>query len=380
MQYREFGQLDWNPSALGFGAMRLPTEGDDSGNIDEDKAVKMVRYAIDHGVNYIDTAWPYHDGNSEEFVAKVLKDGYREKVRLATKLPSWLIEEPKDMDEYLEKQLGRLEVDQIDFYLLHGLNRERWENYKKVKVREWLDKVQSEGKIGHPGFSFHDDLDIFKEIVDSYDWTFCQIQYNYLDRDFQAGKDGLQYAGSQGLAVVIMEPLRGGKLATEPPEEIRNILSEGDKERGPVSWALNWLWSQPEVSVVLSGMSTMEQVKENVELASNSRAGKFSKRENQLMERAAKKYREISPVRCTGCNYCTPCPNGVHIPTNFQLYNEAEVYGKFEENKERYYEFLDEEGRASACIACGECEEACPQNLEIIDLLAETASYFGDSG
>jgi len=379
LQYREFGQLDWNPSALGFGAMRLPTEGDDSGNIDEDEAVKMVRYAIDHGVNYIDTAWPYHDGNSEEFVAKVLKDGYREKVRLATKLPSWLIEEPKDMDEYLEKQLGRLEVDQIDFYLLHGLNRERWENYKKVKVREWLDKVQSEGKIGHPGFSFHDDLDIFKEIVDSYDWTFCQIQYNYLDRDFQAGKDGLQYAGSQGLAVVIMEPLRGGKLATEPPEEIRNILSEGDKERGPVSWALNWLWSQPEVSVVLSGMSTMEQVKENVELASNSRAGKFSKRENQLMERAAKKYREISPVRCTGCNYCTPCPNGVHIPTNFQLYNEAEVYGKFEENKERYYEFLDEEGRASACIACGECEEACPQNLEIIDLLAETASYFGDS-
>ncbi|MFB6291715.1 MAG: aldo/keto reductase [Candidatus Bipolaricaulia bacterium] len=379
MQYRDFGKLDWNSSALGFGAMRLPTKGDDSGNIDEEKAIKMVRYAIDHGVNYIDTAWPYHDGNSEEFVAKVLKDGYREKVRLATKLPSWLIEEPGDMDEYLEKQLDRLEVDQIDYYLLHGLNRERWENYKKVGVREWLDKVQSEGKIGHPGFSFHDDLDLFKEIVDSYDWTFCQIQYNYLDRDFQAGMEGLQYAGSQGLAVVIMEPLRGGKLAAEPPEEIKNILSESEQERGPVSWALNWLWSQPEVSVVLSGMSKMEQVKQNVELASNSRVGKFSERENQVMERAAKKYREISPVGCTGCNYCTPCPNGVQIPTNFQLYNEAEVYGKFEENKERYYEFLDEDGRASACVACGECEEACPQNLEIIDLLAETANYFGDS-
>ncbi|MBS3789095.1 aldo/keto reductase [Candidatus Bipolaricaulota bacterium] len=378
MQYRKFGQLDWNSSALGFGAMRLPTRGDDSGNIDEDEAIKMVRYAIDHGVNYIDTAWPYHDGNSEEFIAKVLRDGYRDKVRLATKLPSWLIEEPEDMDEYLDKQLNRLEVDKLDFYLLHALNQEHWKNYREQGIFEWLDKVQSEGKIAHPGFSFHDDLDVFKDIVDSYDWTFCQIQYNYLDREFQAGMEGLRYANSQGLAVVIMEPLRGGKLAAEPPKEIKDILSEADKERGPVSWALNWLWSQPEVSVVLSGMSTMEQVKQNVKLASDSRVGKFSERENRLMEKAAKKYREISPVGCTGCNYCTPCPNGVHIPSNFQLYNEAEVYGKFEENKERYYEFLDEDGRASACVACGECEEVCPQNLEIIDLLAETASYFND--
>jgi len=377
MQYRKFGDLDWQPSALGFGAMRLPT-GEDEGDIDEEKAIDMIRYAIDHGVNYVDTAWPYHDGNSEELVGKALADGYREKVRLATKLPSWLIEEPGDMDEYLDQQLERLGVDQIDFYLLHTLNRKYWENYVDLGVRDWLDKVQAEGKIGHPGFSFHDDLDIFREIVDSYDWTFCQIQYNYIDRGHQAGMKGLRYASSQGLAVVIMEPLRGGKLAAKPPEEIEEIWHRAGAERNPVSWALNWLWDQPEVSVVLSGMSAMEQVKENVELADSSSVGKLSQKERAVMKESGEKYREISPVACTGCNYCTPCPNGVSIPTNFQLYNEAEVYGKFEENREKYYDVLEEEGRASNCVACGECEEACPQNLEIIDLLAETAAYFGD--
>ena len=379
MQYREFGRLDWKPSALGFGAMRLPTQGDESGNIDEERAIKMIRYAIDQGVNYVDTAWPYHDENSEKLVARALKDGYREKTRIATKLPSWLIEEPGDMDQYLDKQLNRLEVDQIDFYLLHTLNHKYWESLKEVGVFEWLDKVQTEGKIAHPGFSFHDDLGVFKDIVDSYDWTFCQIQYNYLDREFQAGTEGLKYASSKGLGVVVMEPLRGGKLAAEPPEEIKEIWSKAEEERGSVSWALNWLWDQPEVSVVLSGMSTLDQVKENVELADSSGVNQLSEKEIRLMEKAGEKYHELSPVGCTGCNYCTPCPNDVEIPSNFQLYNEAEVYGKFEENKKSYYKFLNDEQRASACIACGQCEEMCPQNLEIIDLLSETASYFGDT-
>lgn len=378
MQYREFGRLDWKPSALGFGAMRLPTKGDDRGNIDEEKAMRMIRYAIDEEVNYIDTAWPYHEGNSEEFVGKVLKDGYREKVRLATKAPSWLIEKSGDLDEYLEKQLDRLGVDKIDFYLLHGLNKKRWENYKDVGVREWLSEVQAKGKICHPGFSFHDDLDVFKKIVDSYDWTFCQIQYNYIDRDFQAGMEGLKYANSNGLAVVIMEPLRGGNLAGKFPPEMKDILSEANSERSPVGWALNWLWNQPEVSVVLSGMSAMEQVKENVELAKRSGVGKLSELEVRLMEKAARKYRELSPVGCTGCNYCTPCPNEVQIPLLFQLYNQAEVYGEYEENEKTYYELLEENQRAGACVACSQCEEACPQNLEIIDLLAQTADYFGD--
>jgi len=363
---------------LGFGAMRLPTTSDDSGDIDEDLAIKMIRYAIDQGVNYVDTAWPYHDGNSEKVVAKALRDGYREKVRLATKLPSWLIEEPQDMDEYLDKQLEKLEVDQIDFYLLHALSREHWENYKEVGVFDWLDKVQQEGKIAHPGFSFHDDYDLFKEIIDSYDWTFSQIQYNYLDKDFQAGKKGLHYAASKGIAVVVMEPLMGGKLAQEPPEEINNIWERSGESRSPVSWALNWLWNQPEVSVVLSGMSTMDQVKENVALAAESGVGTMSEGEIQLMEEAAAKHRELSPVSCTGCNYCMPCPNGVNIPGNFRLYNDAEVYDRFEESKENYFN-MDEGARASACVACGQCEEVCPQNLQIIDLLAEEASYFGDN-
>lgn len=375
MKYREFGDLDWQPSALGFGTMRLPVHGDDRGNIDEDRAKKMIRYAIDEGVNYVDTAWPYHDGYSEEFTGKVLSDGYREKVKIATKLPSWLIEEPSDMDEYLEKQLDRLGVNKIDFYLLHALNREHWENYRDLGVFDWLNQVQSEGKIDHPGFSFHDDIDLFKEIVDSYDWDFCQIQYNYLDREFQAGMEGLKYASSRGLGVVIMEPLRGGKLAAEPPEEIKSLWRKADGERSPVDWALNWLWSQPEVSLVLSGMSEMNQVKENVELAKNSSVGKFSDDEMELIRKSAEKYDELSPVGCTGCNYCMPCPNGVRIPGNFQLYNDAEVYGRYEENRESYFD-MDEDVRASACIECGECEDACPQNLPVINLLEETAAYF----
>jgi len=358
--------------------MRLPTVGDDPGKIDEDRAIEMIRYAIDHGVNYIDTAWPYHDGNSEEFVAKALKNGYREKVRVATKLPSWLIDSRNDMDEYLDEQLKRLELDKIDFYLLHALNRKYWDKYRDLRILDWLEKVRSEGKIDHPGFSFHDDLDTFREIVDAYDWTFCQIQYNYLDREFQAGTKGLKYAHSRGLGVVVMEPLRGGKLAAEPPEEIKEIWEGVGKSRGPVDWALNWVWNQPEVSVVLSGMSTIDQVKENVKLAKDSRVGKLSETEIKLMRKAGNKYHELSPVGCTGCNYCTPCPNGIEIPTNFKLYNEAEVYGKFEENRDSYYEFLEEDQRASACVACGECEKSCPQNLEIIEKLDEAASYFGD--
>ncbi|MFW6190147.1 MAG: aldo/keto reductase [Candidatus Bipolaricaulota bacterium] len=380
MKYRKFGELDWRPSALGFGAMRLPLrgEGDDRGEIDEDRAKDMIRYAIDEGLNYVDTAWPYHDGKSEEFVGRVLSDGYREKVKVATKSPSWLIDEPSDLDEYLEKQRERLGVEKIDFYLLHALNREYWENYREMGVFDWMDRIWEEEKVGHLGFSFHDDLDQFKEIVDSYDWDFCQIQYNYLDRDFQAGMEGLRYANSKGMGVVIMEPLRGGKLAAEPPREIKDYWEEADAERSPVGWALNWLWSQPEVSLVLSGMSTIEQVRENVELAKKSNVGKLSEEEVELMERTAEKYRELSPVACTGCNYCMPCPNGVRIPGNFQLYNDAEVYDRYEENEEEYFN-LDDGARASACIACGECEEACPQNLPIIKLLEDAAGYFESS-
>ncbi|ACL69507.1 aldo/keto reductase [Halothermothrix orenii] len=375
MKYRQFGKLNWKASALGFGAMRLPTVNNDSSKIDENKAIEMIRYAIDNGVNYIDTAWPYHKGNSEIVVGKALKNGYRDKVKLATKLPSWLIKKEEDMDFYLDKQLKKLQVDYIDFYLLHALNRKHWENYKKLNVFKWIEKVISLGKIKYIGFSFHDDYNLFKEIVDAYDWTFCQIQYNYLDTDFQAGKKGLKYASKKGLAIVIMEPLRGGQLAGKQPTPVHEIWNTSQIDRTPVDWALQWLWNQPEVSVVLSGMSTLEQVKENITSADKSGINALSKAELNTINQIKKAYEELSPIMCTGCNYCIPCPQNVNIPGNFSLYNNAHIYNDFE-NQKKVYNKWDESAKAGNCVGCGQCEKACPQNLPIIKLLKKVDAYF----
>lgn len=377
MEYRKFGNIDWEVSALGFGAMRLPTDGDESSDIAEEEAIEMIRYAIDNGVNYVDTAWPYHGEESEKLVAKALKDGYREKTKVATKLPIWLVDNKEDLDKYLNKQLEKLEVDKIDFYLIHALSKDRWQKCKDLEIMDWLKKVQKEGKIGYKGFSFHDDYDLFENIIDYYeeDWDFCQIQYNYLDTEYQAGKKGLKYAADKGLAVVVMEPLRGGTLAKEPPKEIKEIWNKADKKRSAPDWALQWLWNQEEVSVVLSGMSTLEQVKENVVSASNSGINSLDKNEKDLIENAADKFREMQPVDCTGCGYCIPCPNDVHIPMNFSLYNEAHLYDDYEE-KNNTYNRLKAKMRAENCIACGECLDKCPQNLDIIDLLEDVADYF----
>ena len=377
MDYRKFGNIDWQVSALGFGAMRLPTDGDESSDIAEQEAIEMIRYAIDNGVNYVDTAWPYHGEESEKLVAKALKDGYREKTKVATKLPIWLVEDKEDLDKYLNKQLEKLEVDKIDFYLIHALSEDRWQKCKDLEIMEWLKKVQKEGKIGYKGFSFHDDYDLFEEIIDYYekDWDFCQIQYNYLDTEYQAGQKGLKYAADKGLAVVVMEPLRGGTLAKEPPKEIKEIWNKANTERSAPDWALQWLWNQKEVSVVLSGMSTLEQVKENIESASNSGINSLDKKEKKLIEKAADKFREMQPVDCTGCGYCIPCPNDVHIPMNFSLYNEAHLYNAYEE-KNNTYNKLKAKMRAENCIACEECLDKCPQNLAIIDLLEDVADYF----
>ncbi|MFW5981108.1 MAG: aldo/keto reductase [bacterium] len=374
MQYRKFGQVDFEVSALGFGAMRFPTKDDDSSNIIEDEAIKMMRYAIDNGVNYIDTAWPYHQGNSELVVAKALKDGYREKVKIATKLPSWEIEEEKDMDKYLNKQLEKLGVDYIDFYLLHALNKNWWEKYKKLNVFDWIEKILDEGKIKHIGFSFHGEYKVFEEIIDAYDWDFCQIQYNYLDEEYQAGKKGMKYAYDKGIAVIVMEPLRGGTLAVEPPAEVKKIFEESKWDKTPVEWALDWLWDQKEVALVLSGMSTMEQVEEDLEIAANSGIDKFSDQQRELIDTIKEKMR--GPITCTRCGYCMPCPNDVDIPQNFFLYNEAEVYDKTEENKKRYQK-MDVKKQAANCVRCGQCEPACPQNIEIMDRLEEVSAALG---
>ena len=375
MQYRNFGRLDFKVSALGFGAMRLPTIGGDDGRIDEDLAIKMIRYAIDNGVNYVDTAYGYHRGNSEIVVGKALKDGYREKTMLATKLPPWHVNVKEDMDRLLNEQLRKLDTDHIDFYLLHALNKDTWKKLYNLGVLDWAEGVKEEGKIRYLGFSFHDDLETFKKIVDAYDWTFCQIQYNYMDIEHQAGMEGLRYASNKGLAVVIMEPLRGGRLAN-PPDRVRQVFESFPIKRSPVAWALLWLWNQPEVSTVLSGMSNFEQVKENLEIADKSGINIFTQEELRLIERVRETYLGIKAIDCNECGYCMPCPNGVNIPLNFHLYNEGVRYNDFGGPRWHYRNGMQESERASSCIKCGVCEPKCPQHLPIRDLLEKVKETF----
>ncbi len=370
------GNLDVEVSALGFGAMRLPIIDDDSSQIDEEKAIEMIRYAIDEGVNYVDTAWPYHQGESEKLVGKALKDGYREKVYLATKLPIWECKQKEDLDRIFNKQLEKLDVDSVDFYLLHALDEGHWQTVKDLDIIEWAEQKKEEGKIKYLGFSFHDSHELFNTILDSHDWDFCQIQYNYLDVEYQAGLKGLQKAYDKGIGVVIMEPIRGGWLAQEPPKDAKELFESENEDRTPVEWALHWIWSQKEPGVVLSGMSNLKQVEENIETASESEVGLLSDSEFEMMKKAAEKMR--GPVTCTRCEYCLPCPVGINIPENFHLYNQAKLLDKREEMTEKYFE-LDETARASNCIECGQCEPQCPQNLEIIELLKEVDEYFNQS-
>jgi len=384
MKYRKFGKLNWEVSALGFGAMRLPVIGGDRSRIDEPEAIRMIRYAIDHGVNYIDTAYPYHGGNSEILLGKALKDGYREKVRIATKMPIGQVRSSEDLDKIFNEQLKKLQTDRIDFYLLHGLNKERWLKTLDLNVLDWAERLMDEGKIRYFGFSFHDEFEVFKEIIDGYDrWTFCQIQYNYLDTESSKrtpGTQGLKYAASRGLAVVIMEPIAGGLLAIPPPPEIQAIWDEAEIKRTPAEWALQWVWNHPEVSVALSGMSTMQQVIENVEAADRSGPNTLTEKELQIISRVREKYLQYGFIGCTGCRYCMPCPQGVSIPEILALYNEyLRRRGdrvKQGEIARKYYDSIPPEKRAELCVKCGECEEKCPQHLPIRELLRKALRTF----
>jgi len=377
MQYRTFGKLDWKSSALGFGCMRLPTtDPQDRTTIDEDLATQMVRYAIDHGVNYIDTAYPYHNGESERFVGRVLQDGYREKVHLATKLPVWAVDAADAPDRILNEQLEKLQTDHIDFYLFHALSRMRWETVEQFDLLAWAEKALVDGRIRHLGFSFHDNYDAFKMIVDASDlWEFCQIQYNFMDIENQAGTKGLRYAASKGLAVVIMEPILGGRLV-EPPEPVQAIWDNAPVHRKPADWALQWLWNQPEVSVVLSGMSTMQHVTENVESAANSGVATLSPEELALVDRVRAKYEELCPIPCTKCEYCLPCTVDLKIPELFDILNRATMYNKFDEAREHYARLSDAE-KASACIQCRVCEEKCPQSIPISEWMLVVHDVLG---
>lgn len=371
MQYRKFGKLDWEVSALGFGVMRLPLTNKDPASIDEPEAIRMIRYAIDHGVNYVDTAYMYHSGQSEGFVGRMLKDGYREKVKLTTKLPAGLVESASDFDRFLNEQLERLQT-KIDFYLLHGLNGKSWSKVRALGVLDWAEDKMAQGKFEHLGFSFHDELDVFKEIVDAYDnWTLSQIYYNYMYVDYQAGRRGLEYAANKGLAVVVMGPLRGGQLAKKPPKQVAKIWASTAQERTPAERGLLWVWNQPEVSVALSGMSTMEQVVENVAVADRSGPGKLTAGELTLFDRAREVYHGLIPIPCTSCGYCMPCPSGVAISSILGIYNEAMMYDNLRTGRFRYHgaNGLKEEQHADQCTECGECLDACPQKIAIPEWL-----------
>jgi predicted aldo/keto reductase-like oxidoreductase len=368
MQCRTFGKLDWKASALGFGCMRFPTSDGErtSPHIEEGEAMRMLHHAIDNGVNYLDTAYPYHQGQSEILVGNALQGGYREKVMLATKLPVWMVNAPADFDKLLAEQLQRLQTSHIDFYLFHALNQGRWrEIVLKHNLLAKAAAALADGRIRHLGFSIHDDYACFEEIVRGSDlWSFCQIQYNYMDTENQAGTRGLKLAASKGLAVIVMEPLMGGRLV-DPPIDIRDTMERFPVRRSPAEWALQWLWDQSEVSLVLSGMSSMDQVKGNLQFAEASRIGSFTEAERALIVQVREMYRARIAVPCTKCGYCVPCPNGVNIPSNFDFFNHAHLFDAVADARFKYQVFLSEEQRSTSCIACGTCEELCPQKIAI---------------
>jgi uncharacterized protein len=382
MQYRKLGSLGPMVSALGFGCMRLPTVDGipQSPNIDEAETIRMIRHAVDEGVNYVDTAYPYHSGKSEVVTGQALRDGYRDKVILATKSPIWLIEKPADFDKYLAEQLARLQTDRIDFYLFHGLGTERWEGaVLKHNLIERAEAAVKDGRIGHIGFSFHDVPEAFKRLVDGYDgWDFCQIQYNYMDTENQAGTAGLKYAASKGLAVIVMEPLLGGRLAVPPPAAA-DVFRASARGWSPAEWALQWLWDQTEVSTVLSGMKAMTEVEENLGAAGRSAPGTLEAGDREVIERARKVLLERASIPCTRCGYCQPCPSGVDIPRNFELYNECVIYDDPAIPRLWYTRFLEDGEKACACTACRACEEKCPQGIAISELMPEVHAVLGEN-
>jgi hypothetical protein len=377
MPLRPLGKTGLKVSPLGFGTMRLPILENEEGRIDEEQATRMIRSAVDGGINYIDTAYPYHRGKSEEFVGRALRGGYRERVLLATKLPIWEVKEREDFFRFLDVQQERLQTSRIDLYLFHALTAGHWEKTTRLGLLKAAERARDEGKISHIGFSFHDYLPVFRQILEEYDgWEFCQIQYNFMDTDYQAGLAGLKLAARKGLGVVIMEPLKGGQIAALPPKDIVPLWKElgtdpEDGSNGHVRLALQWLWDQPEVGTVLSGMSAPEQVEQNLESARGAAVGVFGKREKEIFSKIKEAYTALRKTDCTACGYCMPCPSGVNIPRILSIFNEIHMYRDPAQPLRVYNHVLKPAERADNCVECGECEEKCPQGVPIIRTLKE---------
>ena len=382
------GSLDWKVSTLGLGCMRLPTRRINRIRAETKKSIELIRYGIDKGINYIDTAWPYHLGDSEKILGEALKDGYREKVYLVTKLPIFMVRKSKDFDKYLTIQMKRLQTDYIDGYLFHALNKGQLEKIKRLDLIKKMEEAKKEGQIRSIGFSFHDTLPVFKEIVDYYSWDISQIQYNYMDTCVQATTEGLTYAHKKGIAIVVMEPLKGGTLVN-PPLNAIEILNSAEKTKTPVEWALQFLWNKPEISVVLSGMGSKKMVKENCEIADRSGVNSLTPQDQKIIDQLAELYRKQIKVLCTACGYCMPCPEGVNIPQNFACLNnvflEKSRYRRFQ--TKRAYKKLKSsknkvnlsipDGNAKLCINCGQCIEKCPQRINIPEELEKVKNNLG---
>ena len=375
-------RIKWEGSALGYGAMRLPWKGFlfiKKVKPEEEEAIKIIRHAIDNGVNFIDTAYGYMGRKSENIVGKALKDGYRENIYLQTKCPMWKVKKTEDVLKLLDEQLERLQEDYLDIYLFHGLNKKRFENQiKKLNLIPEMEKAKKAGKIKHIGFSFHDNFEAFKEIVDFYDWDVCLVQMNIMDTNNQATIEGLKYAADKGIAVNIMEPLRGGKLAN-PSDEIIKIFDGAKDKRTPVDWALQFMWNKPYVSTVFSGMGSMQMVKENLASADKSGINSLSDDDNQMLEKVAELYRKLTIIPCTKCNYCLDgCIQGVNIPQVFDILNGFSNDKNLKKAKKKYKKLIkdatkvnkdNKQGGPEVCTKCNSCLELCPQEIDIPDIL-----------
>jgi uncharacterized protein len=380
MRYRKLGKTNLDVSILGFGAMRLPMVGNPGGlagfdpkiPIDEERADKMVQHALDQGVNYFDTAYGYHGGQSETYIGKVLRQ-YRTKVMIATKLPVWNIEKKEDFERIFNEQLKKLQTDYLDVYLIHNLGSLFWNKLKNLGVLEFLDGLKASGRVRCVGFSFHDEIKIFKQIIDAYDWDLTQIQYNFYDQDYQAGREGMKYAASRGIGVVAMEPLRGGKLVDKIPAEVQTIWDSAKVQRSPAEWSMRWVWNHPEIAAVLTGSSSLEQLMDHTRIIKEAAPNSLKPEELALFIQVRSLYRTMLKVDCTSCAYCMPCPNSIDIPLNFQLYNDMFLFKEPEFSTLFYNSMMPENQRAGACVECNECMDKCPQKIDIVSQLKEAA-------
>jgi hypothetical protein len=377
MQYRTLGKTGVRVSTLGFGCMRFPIVEEKTSLIDKPKAEEMLLKAIDCGVNYFDTAYPYHGGESESFLGEFHKKyALRDKIYLATKLPSWKIEKYEDFEKYFSEQLEKLQTEQIDFYLVHALNLPYWKNLIKLGLLDFLTNLKKQKRVSFIGFSFHDKISLFRTIIKAYDWDFCQIQYNYVDTDYQAGENGIKLATEKGLGIIVMEPLRGGKLANNIPSDVKELFFKTNSERTPAEWAFRFLLANPSVHLILSGMSLLEQVTQNVACFSNLSSTQLSVDEQKLYTTARSIYKSRMKILCSACNYCLPCPNSINIPAIFELYNDAFMFDDLDASKRMYKAFL--KVPATACTFCGVCEKKCPHKINIRLELKNVVKVFGE--